>query len=85
MEEEIYETCPDLVKECAVVGHLRLSPALFVVPHRDGSSTVSEDSMKTLILERIEDFNARRYVHEVIEDRRLIFIINDGVLPKTVS
>lgn len=84
IEQKVLETCHDLVKECAVVGHLRPSPALFVVLHHDGSS-MSEDSVKELMLRRIEDFNARQYIHEAITEKQLIFIINDGVLPRTMK
>ncbi|KAM6493641.1 hypothetical protein JOM56_010002 [Amanita muscaria] len=77
IEEKVYDVCSDLVKDCVVVGHLRPSPALFL------ESTISEDSLKILVLERLEDFTARQYTHEQITDKRLIFIVDQGVLPRT--
>ena len=82
IEEKIYETCGDLVTDCIVAGHLRQSPALFVEVHK--TSTISEDSLKELILQRIGDFNARQYLHERITDKRLILIVEEGTLPRTV-
>ncbi|KAM6491339.1 hypothetical protein JOM56_013113 [Amanita muscaria] len=77
IEEKVYDVCSDLVKDCVVVGHLRPSPALFL------ESTISEDSLKILVLKRLEDFTARQYTHEQITDKRLIFIVDQGVLPRT--
>lgn len=73
-----------MVKECVVVGHLRPSPALFVEVHRDDPSATSEDDLKELIIRRMEDFNSQLYVHEQITDKRIIFLVNEGVLPRTV-
>ncbi|KIL59801.1 hypothetical protein M378DRAFT_14552 [Amanita muscaria Koide BX008] len=83
IEEKIYDVCSDLVKKCIVVGHLRPSPALFIEVHHDDLSVISEDSLKVLVLQRLEDFNARQYTHERITDKRLIFIVDEGVLPRT--
>lgn len=84
IEEKVYETCSDLVKECIVVGNLRPSPALFVELRHGQLSAISGDCLKDLILRRIEDFNARVYDHEQIKDKRLIFLVDGGVLPRTV-
>lgn len=67
-----------------MVGTLRRSPALFIEVHRGKLTTISEDSLKDLIIQRMEDFNARQYEHEQIKDRRLIFLADEGVLPRTV-
>lgn len=67
-----------------MVGHLRPSPALIVEVHRNELSTVSEEGLKESILRRIEDFNARLCLHEQIKDKRLIFLVDEGVLPRTV-
>ncbi|KAM6499520.1 hypothetical protein JOM56_005028 [Amanita muscaria] len=84
IEEKIYDMCSDLVKECIVVGHLRPSPTVFIEVHHDNLSTMSEDGLEELLLQRLEDFNARQYTHERIIDKRLIFIVDEGILPRTV-
>jgi len=87
IEEQIYARCSDLIKECVVVGHLRPSPALFVEVHNNSESlsATSEDDLKELIIQRMEDFNAQLYVHEQIRDKRLIFVLNEGILPRTLK
>lgn len=84
IEEKVYDLCGDLVKECIVVGHLRPSPALFIEAPDDASSTMSEDDLKESIIRRMEDFNSRQYVQERIADKRLIFVVDKGALPRTV-
>ncbi|KAF9529512.1 hypothetical protein CPB83DRAFT_852255 [Crepidotus variabilis] len=84
IEEKIYDSCRDIVKECAVVGHLRPSPALFVAAAREVTFS-SEDELREAILKRLEVFNARQYVHEAITDKRLIFVVEEGVLPRTLK
>ncbi|KIL56732.1 hypothetical protein M378DRAFT_88879 [Amanita muscaria Koide BX008] len=84
IEEKINDVCSDLVKGCIVVGHLRPSPALFIEAYHDSISTISEDGLKELVLRRLEDFNARQLKHERITDKRLIFIVDEGNLPRTV-
>ncbi|KAJ7636631.1 hypothetical protein FB45DRAFT_989159 [Roridomyces roridus] len=74
IEEKVRETCGDLVERCIVVGSFRPIPALFIEPH--SASTLSDDSLKETILTRMHEFNIRRY--------RLIFIVDQGVLPRTV-
>jgi len=81
IEEKIYETCGDFVKDCIVAGHLRPSPVLFVEVHQ--ALTISEDSLKESILQQIESFNA--LVHERITDKRLILIMEEGTLPRTMK
>ena len=68
-----------------MVGHLRPSPALFIEAPDDASSTMSEDDLKESIIRRMEDFNSRQYVQERIADKRLIFVVVKGTLPRTVS
>ncbi|CUA70745.1 hypothetical protein RSOLAG22IIIB_09073 [Rhizoctonia solani] len=87
IEEKVYELCGDLVKECMVIGHLRPSPALFVTIDKShdyiAKNTNTEDTLKELILERLKDFIATQYVHEKIQDKRLIFIVDQNALPRT--
>jgi hypothetical protein len=85
IEEKVFELCGDLVKECIVVGHLRPSPALFIETPDNASSTMSEDELKESVIRRMQDFNSRQYVQERITDKRLIFVVNKGTLPRTVS
>lgn len=67
-----------------MVGTLRRSPALFVEVHRGKLTATSEDGLKESIIQRMEDFTARQYEHEQIKDKRLIFLVDEGVLPRTV-
>ena len=85
IEEKVFELCGDLAKECIVVGHLRPSPALFIEAPDNASSTMSEDDLKESVIRRMQDFNSRQYVQERITDKRLIFVVNKGTLPRTVS
>ena len=64
-----------------MVGHLRRSPALFIEGY---NSTISEDVLKESIIQRLQNFNARAYTHERITDKKLISIVDEGVLPRTV-
>jgi hypothetical protein len=73
-----------LVKDCIVVGTLRRSPALFVEVHRGKLTATSVDGLKELMIQRMEDFTARQYEHEQIKDKRLILLVDEGVLPRTV-
>lgn len=57
---------------------------LFVAAASDVAFT-SEGELKQAILQRLEVFNARQYVHEAITDKRLICVVEQGVLPRTVS
>ncbi|KAF8150333.1 hypothetical protein K438DRAFT_1866070 [Mycena galopus ATCC 62051] len=83
IEEKVYETCSDLVENCIVVGTLRPSPALFIEAH--SSWTGSCDSLKESILHRMKEFNIRRYQAERITDKRLVLVVDSGVLPRTMK
>ncbi|KAJ7635339.1 hypothetical protein FB45DRAFT_1143545 [Roridomyces roridus] len=83
IEENVRATCSDLVKDCIVVGTLRPSPALFVELHE--SCTEGHDRVKQTILERMHEFNIRRYTTERVTDGRLILVVEEGVLPRTMK
>ncbi|KAJ7675905.1 hypothetical protein DFH06DRAFT_671202 [Mycena polygramma] len=83
IEEKLYETCSDLVENCIVVGNLRPSPALFIEAR--SSWTGSCDSLKESILDRMNEFNIRRYSAERITDQRLILVVGSGILPRTMK
>ncbi|KAJ7817693.1 acetyl-CoA synthetase-like protein [Mycena olivaceomarginata] len=83
IEEKVYETCSDLVENCIVVGTLRPSPALFIEAH--SSWTGSCDSLKESILHRMKEFNIRRYQAERITDKRLVLVVDRGILPRTMK
>ncbi|KAJ7624693.1 hypothetical protein FB45DRAFT_869593 [Roridomyces roridus] len=83
IEDKVHETCGDLVKQCIVVGSFRPSPALFIEPN--AGSPHEHESLKETILARMHEFNIRRYVSESITDKRLIFVVDQGVLPRTMK
>ncbi|KAJ7637876.1 hypothetical protein DFH06DRAFT_1432394 [Mycena polygramma] len=83
IEEKLYETCSDLIENCIVVGNLRPSPALFIEAR--SSWTGSCDSLKESILDRMNEFNIRRYSAERITDQRLILVVDSGILPRTMK
>ncbi|KAJ7624677.1 hypothetical protein FB45DRAFT_980034 [Roridomyces roridus] len=83
IEDKVHETCGDLIKQCIVVGSFRPSPALFIEPN--AGSPHEHESLKDTILARMHEFNIRCYVSESITDKRLIFVVDQGVLPRTMK
>ncbi len=77
------ETSGDLIKDCVVVGTHRPSPVLFVeIPKI--LPDITPEILKETILKRMKDFNDRRYKHERITDKRLISVVPESTLPRTV-
>ncbi|KAF8507431.1 hypothetical protein JB92DRAFT_3121865 [Gautieria morchelliformis] len=80
IEDHVRTTCSALIGDCVVVGNGRPSPALFVEPAKD---EMEHAKIRADILQKTQDFNARRYIHERITDINLIIVVNRGTLPRT--
>ncbi|KAF8464314.1 acetyl-CoA synthetase-like protein [Gautieria morchelliformis] len=79
IEDHVRTTCSELIGDCVVVGSGRPSPALFVEPAKDD---MDHAKIRADILQRTQDFHARRYLHERITDINLIIVVNRGTLPR---
>ncbi|KAM5354889.1 hypothetical protein ACJ41O_001535 [Fusarium nematophilum] len=90
IEANAMETCgEDLINVVVVVGAGRPSPAM-VVELRDGKAISGRDvsqtrQIKDEILRRITPFHKRRYMHERVDDARLILVAPGGSLPRTAT
>ncbi|KAF8483112.1 hypothetical protein JB92DRAFT_3032722, partial [Gautieria morchelliformis] len=80
IEDHVRTTCSELIGDCVVVGSGRPSPALFVEPAKDD---MDHAKIRADILEKTQDFHARRYIHERITDINLIIVVNRGTPPRT--
>ncbi|KIJ57306.1 hypothetical protein M422DRAFT_198731 [Sphaerobolus stellatus SS14] len=85
IEDNVYTTCPDLVANCVVVGNGRPQPALFVEPRSltAASDPEEQDNLRREIIARTTSFNELRYLHERIQDPRMIKIVPLRALPRT--
>ncbi|KAF8490122.1 hypothetical protein JB92DRAFT_1335767 [Gautieria morchelliformis] len=84
IEDNVYTTCPDIVANCVVVGNGRPYPALFVEPRVPAATPAAELELKREIIKRTSDFHSLRYLHERIQDVRMIKIVPAKALPRTV-
>ncbi|KAF8520046.1 hypothetical protein JB92DRAFT_2895881 [Gautieria morchelliformis] len=80
IEDHVRTACSELIGDCIVVGSGRPSPALFVEPAKDD---MDHAKLRADILEKTQDFHARRYIHERITDINLVIVVNRGTLPRT--
>ncbi|KAF8511241.1 acetyl-CoA synthetase-like protein [Gautieria morchelliformis] len=89
IEDNVYTTCADIVTNCVVVGNGRPFPALFVeprVPMPAAAATPSAElELKREIIRRTSDFHSLRYLHERIQDVRMIKIVPAKALPRTAA
>ncbi|KAF4502022.1 4-hydroxybenzoate-- benzoate-- ligase [Fusarium agapanthi] len=87
LEAEAMQVCEaDLISAVSVIGSGRPSPALIVEPKHDDVLTTGGDGLtmfKEEILRRISPFHARKYLHERIDNPRLVFVVPQGTLPRT--
>ncbi|KAL6889191.1 hypothetical protein GGI43DRAFT_430910 [Trichoderma evansii] len=81
IEENVLQVCGDLVDSCIVVGTGRPSPALFV----ETTSDIDHDHLKRIILDRIQPFHSRLYLHERITSTSLIIAVPPSSLPRTAT
>lgn len=69
------------MENCIVVGTGRPSPALFV-ESLPGTET---ERLKQTILQRIQPFHERLYLHERITSPNLVLTVPVGSLPRTAT
>lgn len=87
IENEVFNTCAlDLIANCVAVGNGRPWPALFV-ELRDGvlREGVTMQEIKEEIIRRLKSFNNLRYLHERVQDPRMVYLVlPPRRLPRTV-
>ncbi|KAJ6552813.1 acetyl-CoA synthetase-like protein [Mycena capillaripes] len=83
IEDNIRITCPDIVRNCTVVGHYKPAVVLFIEPVLDTVSPDEVTILKDEVLRRTAEFNANLFEHERILDREHIVVVPAGVLPRT--
>ena len=83
IEDNVRQTCGDLIHECIVVGNGRPSPALFVEA-ADGLA-MDEARLKREIIRRTRHFHSRRYLHERITNAKMVVVVQRGTLPRTAT
>ncbi|KAF5966489.1 4-hydroxybenzoate benzoate ligase [Fusarium coicis] len=89
LEAEAMQVCQaDLISAVSVIGYGRPSPAIIVEP-KNGEILQSGDvnlaKFKDEVLYRISPFQERKYLHERIDDPRLVFVVPQGTLPRTAK
>ncbi|KAF4337748.1 4-hydroxybenzoate benzoate ligase [Fusarium beomiforme] len=89
LEAEAMQVCEaDLISAVSVIGSGRPSPAIVVEPKNDDILQSGNDTLldfKQEIVRRLSPFHSRKYVHERIDDPRLVFIVPQGTLPRTAK
>lgn len=80
IEDNVLKLCADMVSNCAVVGHLKPAPVLFVEPVVDDTDG---DTLKREIIKRTAAFNERLFAHERITSPDCIVVVPRGNLPRT--
>lgn len=81
IEDNVRQTCADLIEECVVVGNARPSPALFV----EIKAGLNEEKVKKDIIRRTRHFHSRRYLHERISSTNFVIVVPKDTLPRTAS
>ncbi|KAF8522637.1 acetyl-CoA synthetase-like protein [Hysterangium stoloniferum] len=84
IEDNVYTTCSDIVSNCVVVGNGRPFVALFVEPSVP-TPEMEHEKLKREILSRISEFHSLLYLHERIQDPRMIKIVLAKSLPRTAA
>ncbi|KAF5565365.1 4-hydroxybenzoate benzoate ligase [Fusarium napiforme] len=89
LEAEAMQVCQaDLISAVSVIGYGRPSPAIIVEPKNDEILQLGDDNLakfKEEVLYRISPFHERKYLHERIDDPRLVFVVPQGTLPRTAK
>ncbi|KAI0370589.1 acetyl-CoA synthetase-like protein [Pilatotrama ljubarskyi] len=83
IEDNVRQTCADLIAECIVVGNGRPSPALFVEPAL--GVQMGDAQLRREIIRRIRHFHSRRYLHERITSAKMVVVVPRGTLPRTAT
>jgi acyl-coenzyme A synthetase/AMP-(fatty) acid ligase len=89
LEAEAMQVCQaDLISAASVIGYGRPSPAIIVEPKNDEILQSDDENLakfKKQVLRRISPFHERKYLHERIDDPRLVFVVPQGILPRTAK
>ena len=83
IEDNVLKTCPEIVRYCVAVGHLKPRVILFI---ESNSSSFGQDEaakLKQDVLKRTADYNSRLLEHERITDPSSILVVPAGSLPRT--
>ncbi|KAJ7749584.1 acetyl-CoA synthetase-like protein [Mycena maculata] len=83
IEDNIRITCPDIVRNCTVVGHYKPAVVLFIEAVSDSTTPDDVLKLKDEVLRRTAAFNSALFPHERIVDREHIVVVPSGVLPRT--
>ncbi|KAM0192276.1 hypothetical protein ACHAPI_008451 [Fusarium lateritium] len=89
LESEAMQVCEsDLISAVSVIGSGRPTPAMVVEPKNNDVLQSDDEKLlefKKKIVERIAPFHKRKYLHERIDDARLVFVVPQGTLPRTAK
>ncbi|RGP73120.1 4-hydroxybenzoate benzoate ligase [Fusarium longipes] len=89
LELEVMQVCEDdLINAVSVIGSGRPSPAMVVEAKNNNILKANENELlrfKQQILQRIAPFHQQKYLHEQINDARLVFVSANGTLPRTAK
>lgn len=80
IEDNVRQTCAQLVSECIVVGTGRPSPCLFI----ETTSVLEHAKLAKDIIRKNRAFNQRRYLHERL-NASLIVVVPPHTLPRTAT
>ncbi|KAI3613683.1 amp-ligase [Moniliophthora roreri] len=81
IEDNVRQTCGDLVSDCIVVGSMRPSPVLFI----ESKTKAGDADLKESIFKRIEPFHSQRLAHERITSSDMIVVVPSNTLPRTAK
>ena len=83
IEDNVRDTCGELVFECVVVGNARPSPVLFV--EASEKCTIGSEELKEEIIRRTSQFYSRCFIHERITSTKHVVVVERGTLPRTAT
>ncbi|RPD54672.1 acetyl-CoA synthetase-like protein [Lentinus tigrinus ALCF2SS1-7] len=83
IEDNVRQTCGELIVECVVVGNGRPSPALFV--EAAAGMAMDDAKLRREIIRRTRHFHSRRYLHERISNAKMVVVVPMGTLPRTAT
>ncbi|ESK92366.1 amp- ligase [Moniliophthora roreri MCA 2997] len=81
IEDNVRQTCGDLVSDCIVVGSMRPSPVLFI----ESKTKAGDADLKESIFKRIGPFHSQRLAHERITSSDMIVVVPSNTLPRTAK
>ena len=81
IENDIRASCGELIFDCVIIGNGRIRPTLFV--EASERCPMDFEKLKEEILERMQGFNHRYYVHERVTSTKHVVVVEHGTLPRT--